>query len=340
MARVTHPNVMSVYEVGEVEGQVFLAMEFVAGRSLGQWLDAESLDWETILDVFVDVGRGLVAAHVAGVVHRDFKPDNVMIGDDGRARVTDFGLARSVGETVDANPDDEAAQRPLDVPLTRTGAVMGTPRFMSPEQILGSTADAASDQFSFCIALYHALYRSWPFEGDDLQTLRQNMLAGRLKKPPRRDEMPKAVAEILRRGLAPDADNRYPQLGELVDALDEAHGGRHADVSMGLRPRIALAASMAGLFVLSVVTFEETRRGFRTPLEALHSVLHQIATHEPQRRSRLTILSPRRGLPAPPRPVEPAKTNIQARLHRASTAPAIWRCHPRSLKPQPFSRPR
>src|SRR5687768_15576357 len=159
MARVIHPNVITVHEAGIQGRLVFLAQELLDGGSLRQWLEQPHSQRE-ILDKFIAAGRGLAAAHKAGLVHRDFKPDNVLLGKDGRVRVSDFGLARSLAglETMPVVPRDpnsvtkhDIANSPMAT-MTRTGAVMGTPLYMSPEQHRGEPADERSDQFSFCVA--------------------------------------------------------------------------------------------------------------------------------------------------------------------------------------------
>ncbi len=144
MAKISHPNVLGVFDVGTVGDQVYISMELVAGASLRGWLDARPRSIAEIVEAFVAAGRGLVAAHAAGVVHRDFKPDNVLVGADGRIRVTDFGLAQELG-------DD--------------GPLGGTPAYMAPEQFAGGTVDGRTDQFSFCVTLYEALYGQRPFAG-------------------------------------------------------------------------------------------------------------------------------------------------------------------------------
>ncbi|MCB9749087.1 MAG: serine/threonine protein kinase [Myxococcales bacterium] len=147
IARVAHPNVVAVHETGVHEGAVFVVMEHVEGRSLRTWLEEHARTPAEILDVFAGAGAGLAAAHAVGLVHRDFKPENVIVGADGRPRVLDFGLARSVlAEQLVTLPTEGAG--PLDE-LTRTGAVLGTPSYMSPEQFLGGRLSPASDQFSF-----------------------------------------------------------------------------------------------------------------------------------------------------------------------------------------------
>ncbi|MBA3462537.1 MAG: serine/threonine protein kinase, partial [Deltaproteobacteria bacterium] len=161
IAQLSHPNVVGVYDVGTDGGDLYIAMELVEGETLGQWLRSYPRTWREIIDVFLQAAKGLVAAHGVGLLHRDFKPDNVLVGGDGRVRVTDFGLARSLlvldeesarGQTT---PHLPAA---LSSSLTATGTVLGTPRYMPPEQLTGPDIDARADQFSFCVALYEALY--------------------------------------------------------------------------------------------------------------------------------------------------------------------------------------
>jgi len=171
LARVSHPNVVQVYEVGSVGEAVYIAMELVRGHTLGEWLAAAPRRWREVLGVFQQVGAGLAAAHAAGVIHRDVKPDNILVGDDGRVRVVDFSLARP----VEGHPSPQG-DGPHDLARTRAGALVGTPLYMSPEQIDGQPADARSDQFSFCVTLYEALYRARPFAGTTLEELRESML--------------------------------------------------------------------------------------------------------------------------------------------------------------------
>ena len=175
LARVSHPNVVAVYEVGAVGEAVYIAMELVRGKTLGEWLAAQPRTWRDILGVFMQVGAGLAAAHAAGVVHRDIKPDNLVVGDDGRVRVLDFSLARPSEDPLAAIEDSQ------DLGRTRAGALIGTPLYMSPEQLTGKLADARSDQFSFCVALYEALYRIRPFAGTTLDELRASIFKGDLR---------------------------------------------------------------------------------------------------------------------------------------------------------------
>jgi serine/threonine protein kinase len=169
MARLNHPNVVTVHDAGMEEGRPYVAMEYVEGCDLRTWLRKEKRGWTEIVDRFVTAGEGLAAAHAAGLVHRDFKPGNVMVGIDDRVRVTDFGLARAAEagdwETRGTTPAsleipvaDAESSSPLETPLTQAGMVLGTPTYMAPEQALESRADHRSDQYAFCVSLYVALF--------------------------------------------------------------------------------------------------------------------------------------------------------------------------------------
>ena len=149
LAKLSHPNVVQVYEVGEYEGGVFIAMELVRGTNLRQWLAAARRPLPAILERFLAAAHGLAAAHRVGVVHRDFKPSNALVGEDGRVRIADFGLARG---PLSAGPIREAAQVPPSINSTPDASAVGTPAYMSPEQLRGDEVDARSDQFSFCVA--------------------------------------------------------------------------------------------------------------------------------------------------------------------------------------------
>ncbi|KAB2962763.1 MAG: tetratricopeptide repeat protein [Thermoanaerobaculia bacterium] len=178
LARLQHPNVIAVHDVGTIDGRVFVAMEYVDGETLTAHLDRVAPDWRVTLALFEQAGRGLAAAHAAGLVHRDFKPENVLVGRDGRVRVLDFGLARATSEGGDGEGDgmsgpltDSRADL-LATPLTRAGTVVGTPAYMAPEQLDGTPADARSDQFGFAVALWEGLYRRPPFAGEQRRHVR------------------------------------------------------------------------------------------------------------------------------------------------------------------------
>ncbi|MEM7152129.1 MAG: serine/threonine-protein kinase [Myxococcota bacterium] len=214
LARVSHPNVVAIHDVGIERGRVFLAMDFVEGVTLAAWCSRGERSVREILDVFVQAGHGLAAAHQRGLVHRDFKPDNVMIGADGpisvpRAQVMDFGLAqriRSVNELAEVD-DASTAQT--------GGALAGTPRFMAPEQFAEAELTAQTDQFSFCVALWSALFGQHPFGGDTLAELAANVTAGELREPTN-IKVGAHVRAALRRGLALRPEQRWPDMGALL----------------------------------------------------------------------------------------------------------------------------
>jgi serine/threonine-protein kinase len=278
MARVTHPNVVTVYEAGLFDDEVFIAMELVAGgATLGAWLAASPRGWRETLAMLIGAGRGVVAVHDAGLVHRDFKLDNVLVGGDGRPRVLDFGLARgdragaAVGERHDAATDrGPGGARAVDLHLTRPGSLLGTPSYMSPEQLRGEEVGVASDQFSFCVAAYRALFQRAPFEGDDLAALREAVLTGRLEPVPSSD-VPREVADAIARGLAVDPADRWPDLAGLVDSLQAAlDKDPDADPHVGRAARrlipgilvVVATVSFAVMGALGMLTTLDTRRVF------------------------------------------------------------------------------
>lgn len=219
MASIAHPNVVAVYEVGRYAGGVFLAMEHVEGTTLREWLAASPREPREILQLFAGAGRGLAAAHAAGIIHRDFKPENVMVGGDGRARVTDFGLAHARAG-ADRATGIEGGALPAGGPgLTRTGTLLGTPAYMAPEQLARRPVDARTDQFSFCAALYEALYGRRPFEGSSIDELAARISTGQLRPPPRRRGVSATTRRALLRGLAAEPGARFPSMNVLLEEL-------------------------------------------------------------------------------------------------------------------------
>ncbi len=213
LARISHPNVVVVHDFGVHEARVYLVMEIVRGTTLTDWQRARP--WRDVVDIYRGAGAGLWAAHEAGVVHRDFKPDNVLVGEDGRARVSDFGIARLDGAVVSAPSGHEPGASPM---VTFDGALMGTPAYMSPEQFLGRVSDARSDQFAFCVALFEALSGARPFDGDTLQKLRHQVCSGAVKKLAA--SFPRRLEQALRRGLQVDPEARWPTMRALLDELE------------------------------------------------------------------------------------------------------------------------
>ncbi|MFT3696081.1 MAG: protein kinase [Kofleriaceae bacterium] len=212
MAQVSHPNVVGVFDVGITEGASFIAMELVTGRSLRQWQSEKQRTIPELVTAYVAAGRGLAAAHGAGIIHRDFKPDNVLVGDDGRIRVTDFGLAA-------AKPSDSGNVRISDVSLTEAGSVLGTPAYMAPEQFTGGIVDPRTDQFNFCSSLYEALYGERPFEGKTFDELSASVCAGELKPAPAGSQVSRGLRAILARGLSAKPGDRFPSMETLLGQL-------------------------------------------------------------------------------------------------------------------------
>jgi serine/threonine protein kinase/tetratricopeptide (TPR) repeat protein len=328
IARLSDPNVVTVYDVGTFDGRVFLAMEFVDGHTLSYWLHARPRTWREILDCYRAAGRGLASAHRSGVVHRDFKPDNVMVGHDGGVRVMDFGLARTVvkgsrGSTTQPPPDlvghrvgaavapivvtttllgltaadpgppvappgaphapapavpagpreaiepsDDAAGATRDLArpftlsplsrsipgvqssaptasdpsgLTESGAMMGTPAYMSAEQLHGKETDARSDQFSFCVALYEGLYGTRPFPGRTVDEIFRSVVAGDVRDAPAGSKVPSWVRRVVLRGLRPDREDRYASMEALLAALER-------DPVRQARVRWAAGAAVGAVF--------------------------------------------------------------------------------------------
>jgi len=259
MAQLSHPNVIAVYDVGPFEDQIFIAMEYISGRTLSQWLEQKPHSYREILDVFVHAGRGLAAAHAAGVVHRDFKPANVLISDNGQVKVLDFGLARAIESAQEGN-DLQPSHTPGSVgvevstpgvlaePLTRTGTFLGTPNYMAPEQLMRKSTTARSDQFSYCVALYEALYGERPFHGDSVETLLADVVAGSVKESLNSRGVPSWVRRTLLPGLSPNPDDRYPSVDALLQAFIEGEK-RH----FGHRARVLWISGVGGAVLVAAL---------------------------------------------------------------------------------------
>ncbi len=239
IARLSHRCVIQVYEVGTHEDEVFVAMEYVDGPTLKQW--QPSRDWRDILQRYRDAGLGLCAAHEAGIVHRDFKADNVLVRpSDLTVRVLDFGLARTedLDDTTSTEPSTSAATS-----LTHTGMVMGTPAYMAPEQHLALPTDTRTDQFSYCASLFEALYGFRAFAGETLDELRKNVLDGHIEPAPHYTKVPPSVHRALQRGLCVEPDARFPTMEALLAELEVAEPRRPwARAAWGLGIATALAA--------------------------------------------------------------------------------------------------
>ncbi|WP_106091470.1 serine/threonine-protein kinase [Enhygromyxa salina] len=277
LARLRHPNVIAVHDVGTEDGRVFVAMEYVEGQTLQRWLTRSPKPTvPALITVFLQIGRGLAAAHRAGLVHRDVKPENVMIGDDGRVLVLDFGIAREefgsesdviedlaapARETSLGDDDDDADDQtdpPADAfvatprPLTRSGAVVGTPAYMSPEQHRGRPVDQRGDQFSFCVAMWEALGGEKPFGEGTREKLLARMRLGQIKRFTNR-KVPRRVVVALRRGLAWNPGDRYPSMEVLLEALNPRRHGAETRLWFGLGIGAVIGMSVGIMTALSSI---------------------------------------------------------------------------------------
>jgi len=252
LARLAHPNVVGIHDVGTVSEQVWLAMEFVQGQTLGRWLDTPR-SWREVLEVLRSAGEGLAAAHAVSLLHRDFKPDNVMVGDDGRVRVMDFGLARvdakaaSLGSepSQSAEVPDEAPSHSSATSVTKAGTVVGTPGYMAPEQFANVELTAAVDQFAFCVTLWEALYGERPFAGRSPLEIAASVIEGRLRSPTKGRAVPGWLRCACERGLLAEPTQRWPSMIALLDTL--AKGRMRAGVRKGLVTVGVLALLVAGV---------------------------------------------------------------------------------------------
>jgi formylglycine-generating enzyme required for sulfatase activity len=235
IAKLSHPNVVGIFDVGVHEGQVYLAMEFLGGGTLRDWVEAEKRPWREIVKMFIEVGKGLAGAHAEGLIHRDFKPDNVLLDKNGVPKVVDFGLVRLASAALDASTTGtlessgayEQEEEPTALPLaatalaalTRTGALTGTPAYMAAEQFLGKTIDARTDQFAFCVALYEALYGERPFAGETVIALADSVTSERVRAIPKNSDIPTWIRRCLSRGLRSNPADRYADFEDLLATL-------------------------------------------------------------------------------------------------------------------------
>jgi tetratricopeptide (TPR) repeat protein len=240
LARLSHPNVIAVHDVAVHHGRIVVAMEFVDGETLTARLAREPMPWATVLEVMGEAGRGLAAAHGAGLVHRDFKPDNVMLGRDGRVHVMDFGLARefelddSSGSFGEAAGETGAGER--------RSRLAGTPAYMAPEQHRGMPVDGRTDQFSFCVTLYEALYGHRPFVAEGAQAMLAMIEAADIPPAPTHVKVPSRIRAVVLRGLSADPDERFGSMQTLLDALERASALR--------KPKLAALAGVGGVALL------------------------------------------------------------------------------------------
>ncbi|MGH1343657.1 MAG: protein kinase domain-containing protein [Nannocystales bacterium] len=288
LARLNHPNIVGVHEIGTVEGRVFIAMELVEGAPLSTWLRTPRT-WKEVARVALDAGRGLVAAHESGLVHRDFKPANVMLRDDGRVVVLDFGLARTHDSFAsDASTGHDAADELRE--STLASAIAGTPAYMAPEQHLGRVATPQSDQFSFCMTMYEAAYGDRPFDAKTRIALLEAIDQGKFRPRPKSRNVPSWFRRILERGLQPAPRDRWPSMEALLASLEgklsppwrraavpvAVAGGAAAITFAAFADEPASCAEEA--LAISETWNDEVAEGIRGELQ---SIDHPAAAHAP-----------------------------------------------------------
>lgn len=265
LAKVSHPNVVAVYDVGTALDRIWVAMELVEGITLTEW-KRQPHSWREVVTVLTAAGAGLAAAHREGIVHRDFKPGNVMVDGDGRVRVLDFGLARrvtSLSGPVSKGSSDSipmmsvppSAETPVDVtderPLTMAGVMMGTPAYMAPEQFRGGEIDPRTDQFAMCVVLWELLFGQRPFIAHDRAALARRVLAGTIEEPPRGHGVPNRIRRIVRRGLSIRRDDRFADIETLRAELQRAAR------PLGI-PRLVPVVAVAGALTTIIALRSET----------------------------------------------------------------------------------
>jgi len=207
MAQLRHPAVLPVFDVGRLERHLYVVMPFIAGGTLHEWMSTTRRGWREVVERFAGAGAGLAAAHAAGFVHRDFKPSNVLVDDDGRVMVADFGIA--------AHLHDGTAPGAAAVMST----VAGTPAYMAPEQARGEAIDARADQYSFCVSLWEGLHGERPHQATT-HSIVGRFVRGALT-PRRHHEVPAWLHDALLRGLSAHPADRWPSMAALLEHVAE-----------------------------------------------------------------------------------------------------------------------
>jgi serine/threonine protein kinase/tetratricopeptide (TPR) repeat protein len=288
LARIAHANVIAVHDVGTFGEHIFVAMEYLEGEDLESWA-TEDRSWEEVLAAYIKAGRGLEAAHKAGLVHRDFKPENAFFCTDGRVKVLDFGLAHvsdpealsthddhgahmaeseaetlalaASGDTSLAGPRgvNDGSSSSLSIRMTKPGAILGTPAFMAPEQWEGAETDARSDQFSFCAALYEGVYGERPFAGASIPSIAFNIRRGEIREAPAGTKVPTWLRRVLLRGLSVKPDARWPTMGALLAELERDRAAPRRRLLAGA----AVLGLLAGVWAYNAHQDEQRRAACR-----------------------------------------------------------------------------
>ena len=262
IARLSHPNVVTVHDVGTRVDEVFIAMELVDGVTLTSWLREAPRTTSAILEIFLQAGRGLAAAHKAGLVHRDFKPDNVLVGHDGRTRVVDFGLVREVERPEEEPNTPVPSERVLSMDLTQADSVMGTPAYMAPEVFMRLATDARSDQYSFCVSMFEALSGAVPYAADDLDSIAEKVTSGDIPVLGGERKVPPHVRAALRRGMHVTPAARFPSMEALLAELGRDRGAVRRRLLAGVAALAVVGGAIAvPLFARSPEAPEPCRGG-------------------------------------------------------------------------------
>ena len=227
LARLSHPNVVAIFDIGTSGDEVFIAMEYLPGPTLRDWAVVRTRSWRDIARAYLGAGRGLAAAHAQGLVHRDFKPTNVLVTPPDRVVVLDFGLARSP-LTLPSGAAGLASPAPAVSTLRRPGVVVGTPAYMAPEQREGAAVDERSDQFSYCVAFFEAIFGAHPFLRPDQADLSEEPIP-----PPAGSAVPGALRRVIERGLSRNRSDRFPSMHALLDQVEAALRRRHRRIWLG-----------------------------------------------------------------------------------------------------------
>ncbi|MEM6995799.1 MAG: serine/threonine-protein kinase, partial [Myxococcota bacterium] len=246
-ARLSHRNTVAIHDVGEHGGRVFLAMEYVSGRTLRELIEQDTPPWRDVLRLYCDAGEGLAAAHDKELVHRDFKPDNVTVDTAGRVRVMDFGLAVAAADSTSRGGSSSRLDEPEPETPDGRAQVVGTPAYMAPEQFEGSVVGPAADQFSFCVSLYEGLYSERPFAGASTHEIARSVTLGELRPAPRSD-VPRWVRQAVLRGLATNPTERHASMRALLDALaPPSRRFRRGAITVGVLGAGVVATAVVGL---------------------------------------------------------------------------------------------
>ena len=317
LARLHHPNVVAVYDGGEDGGHVFLAMQLVDGETLAVHLRRGQRRWQEIVGLFVEAGRGLAAAHRAGIIHRDFKPANVLVDRAGHVAVTDFGVARAAGDTAPfERPSPVSLSRMRPTPpsndLTRQGELVGTPAYMAAEQLRSGATTPASDQYAFCVALWEALFERHPYLPSDAEPTPITYAVSQETGPlitPDRTAVPKRVVTALARGLASDPAGRWPSMTALLDELDGARRSpRQRRRGLILAKGVAAGAVVSGLAAFAIVSSADDEPASCEALAAAR--IADVWT--PAKRDALTAAFVATGRPYAHKFAATARTNLDA----------------------------